>query len=249
LVIDEEKDVLLNSKQLFFNILSYKSHRNNISELINDSTRLISHLITNHTAETGTHYITSSRKEYMTMFYKASGGGIIVGALCTENAVRIHSRKRFFSCIFIFHELCDGIRDDLSHGFHLSYETACNDNNDESFEEGNIKSSSTEFAHLVSKLFRSQFIAFVGNVLLSFPIALLIIYGLDVFFSQNLAIERSDKLLKDLDPFKSKAILHACIAGFYLFISGIISGISETIRCSIRFGKNCEKYFHQSFIR
>jgi site-specific recombinase len=82
LVIDEEKDVLLNSKQLVFNILSYKSHRNNISELINDSTRLISHLITNHTAETGTHYITSSRKEYMTMFYKASGGGIIVGALC-----------------------------------------------------------------------------------------------------------------------------------------------------------------------
>jgi site-specific recombinase len=30
--------------------------------------------------------------------------------------------------------------------------------------------------------------------------------------------------LKDLDPFKSKAILHASIAGFYLFISGIISG-------------------------
>jgi hypothetical protein len=37
-------------------------------------------------------------------------------------------------------------------------------------------------------------------------------------------VERSDKLLKDLDPFKSKAILHASIAGFYLFISGIISG-------------------------
>jgi hypothetical protein len=149
-----------------------------------------------------------------------------------------------FSHAFLFHELCDGIRDDLSHGFHFSYETACNDggNNDESFAEGNIKSSSTEFAHLVSKLFRSQFIAFVGNVLLSFPIALLIIYGLDVFFSQNLAIERSDKLLKDLDPFKSKAILH-CIAGFYLFISGIISGISETIRCSIRFRKELRKVF------
>lgn len=91
-------------------------------------------------------------------------------------------------------------------------------------EQESTKSNYTEFADLVSKLFRSQFIAFVGNVLLSFPIALLIIYGLDVFFSQNLAVEKSDKLLKDLDPFKSKAILHACIAGFYLFISGIISG-------------------------
>jgi site-specific recombinase len=88
-----------------------------------------------------------------------------------------------------------------------------------------------------------------------FPIALLIIYGLDVFFSQNLAIERSDKLLKDLDPFKSKAILHACIAGFYLFISGIISGnignnsvfyqiperIAKSISISRLFGKNLPK--------
>ena len=77
---------------------------------------------------------------------------------------------------------------------------------------------------MVSKLFRSQFIAFVGNVLLAFPIALAIIYGLDVFFSQNMASGKADKLLIDLDPFKSKAILHASIAGFYLFISGIISG-------------------------
>jgi site-specific recombinase len=62
LVIDNEEDVLVKSKQLIFNILSYKSHKNNIADLINDSTRLISHLITNHTAETGTHYITSTRK-------------------------------------------------------------------------------------------------------------------------------------------------------------------------------------------
>jgi site-specific recombinase len=91
-------------------------------------------------------------------------------------------------------------------------------------EQGNTKRNNTEFADLVSKLFRSQFIAFVGNVLLAFPVAMAIIYGLDVFFSQNLAVEKSEKLLKDLDPFNSKAILHASIAGFYLFISGIISG-------------------------
>jgi site-specific recombinase len=30
--------------------------------------------------------------------------------------------------------------------------------------------------------------------------------------------------LQDHDPFESKAILHACIAGFFLFISGLISG-------------------------
>ena len=47
---------------------------------------------------------------------------------------------------------------------------------------------------------------------------------LDVLFQQNFAAEKATKLLEDHDPFHSKAIFHACIAGFFLFISGIISG-------------------------
>ncbi|MDR6464807.1 recombinase [Chryseobacterium sediminis] len=228
LVIDTDEDVLIKSKQLIFNILSYKSHKNNISDLINDSTRLISHLITNHTAETGTHYITSTRKEYMTMFYKASGGGIIVGALCVLKMLYGYIPGSDFSHAFLYSmNYAMGFVMIYLMGFTLATKqpamTAATMTKVLS-EEGNAQRNNTEFAHLVSKLFRSQFIAFVGNVLFAFPVALAIIYGLDVFFSQNLAVERSDKLLKDLDPFKSKAILHASIAGFYLFISGIISG-------------------------
>lgn len=228
LVIDNEGDVLVKSKQLVFNILNYKSHKNNIADLINDSTRLISHLITNHTAEAGTHYITSTRKEYMTMFYKASGGGIIVGALCVLKMLYGYIPGSDFSHAFLYSmNYAMGFVMIYLMGFTLATKqpamTAATMTKVLS-EEGNSQRNNTEFAHLVSKLFRSQFIAFVGNVLLAFPIALAIIYGLDVFFSQNLAVDRSDKLLKDLDPFKSKAILHASIAGFYLFISGIISG-------------------------
>lgn len=228
LVIDTEKDIVIKSKQLIFNILNYKSHKNNIAELINDSTRLISHLITNHTAETGSHYITSTKREYMTMFYKASGGGIIVGALCVLKILYGYIPGSDFSHAFLYSlNYAMGFVMIYLMGFTLATKqpamTAATMTKILS-EEGSNRRNNTEFAHLVSKLFRSQFIAFVGNVLLSFPIALAIIYGLDVFLSQNLAVEKSDKLLKDLNPFKSKAILHACIAGFYLFISGIISG-------------------------
>jgi site-specific recombinase len=228
LVIDREEDILTNSKNLVFNILNYKSHKNNISDLINDSTRLISHLITNHTAETGAHYITSTRKEYMRMFYKASGGGIIVGALCVLKMLYGYVPGSDFSHAFLYSmNYAMGFIMIYLMGFTLATKqpamTAATMTKVLA-DEGNNKSNHTEFAHLVSKLFRSQFIAFIGNVLLAFPVALLIIYGLDVFFSENLAVERSDKLLKDLNPFESKAILHACIAGFYLFISGIISG-------------------------
>ncbi|EJL69185.1 recombinase [Chryseobacterium populi] len=269
LVINNEEDIIIKSKQLVFNILSYKSHKNNISELINDSTRLLSHLITNHTAETGTHYITSTRKEYMTMFYKASGGGIIVGALCVLKMLYGYIPGSDFSHAFLYSiNYAMGFVMIYLMGFTLATKqpamTAATMTKVLS-EEGNNKRNNTEFAHLVSKLFRSQFIAFVGNVLLSFPIALAIIYGLDVFFSQNMAVERSDKLLKDLDPFKSKAILHASIAGFYLFISGIISGnignnsvfyqIPERIAKNLsikrffgaRFAKKLSKYYAKNW--
>lgn len=228
LVIDNESDVIIKSKQLIFNILGYKSHKNNISELFNDSTRMLSHLITNHTAETGSHYITSNGRQYMRMFYKASGGGIIVGALCVLKMLYgFMPGSDFFHAFLYSLNYAMGFVMIYLMGFTLATKqpamTAATMTKVLS-EQGNTKRNNTEFADLVSKLFRSQFIAFVGNVLLAFPVAMLIIYGLDVFFSQNLAVERAEKLLRDLDPFNSKAILHASIAGFYLFISGIISG-------------------------
>jgi len=226
--IDDKSEIIENSKQLFFDILEYKSHKNNLRELISDSTTLRSHLITNHTAETGTHYITSTTRDYLKMFGKASGGGIIVGCLVVL--------KLFFGSL---------PGSDFSHAilysfnyamgfimiFLMNYTLATKQPAMTAAtmakvlsETENTQKNYVDFAHLVSKLFRSQFIAFMGNVFLSFPVALAIIYGLDVLFQQNFAAEKATKLLQDQDPFESKAILHACIAGFFLFISGLISG-------------------------
>lgn len=226
-VIDEERDYLINSKQLFFNILKYKSHKNNLQDLVSDSTRLMSHLITNHTAEMGTHYITSTVKSYMNMFWKAAGGGVIVGALCVLKMLYSYIPTSDFAHAFLFSM-------NYAMGFVMIYlmrftlatkqpaMTAAT--MAKVLSEGSNRSTYMEFAHVVSQLFRSQFIAFVGNVLMSFPVSLIIIYGLEILFKQNFAFEKSGKLLHDLDPFQSKAILHASIAGVFLFISGVISG-------------------------
>ena len=228
LVVDTEEDVLTNSKNLVSNTLKYNSHRNNIRELIDDSTRLISHLITSHTAETGTHYIATSPKEYLKMFWKASGGGIIVGFLCIFKMMMSYSHGSEFSHAVLYSlNYAFGFIIIYLLGFTLATKqpamtaaTMAKVLSDESSSEKNYK----EFANLVAKLSRTQFIAFVGNVLWSFPVALAIIYGMDWFLEKNFAVAKADKLLKDLNPIESKAILHACIAGFFLFISGIISG-------------------------
>ena len=228
LVVDTEEDVLTNSKNLVSNTLKYNSHRNNIRELIDDSTRLISHLITSHTAETGTHYIATSPKEYLKMFWKASGGGIIVGFLCIFKMMMSYSHGSEFSHAVLYSlNYAFGFIIIYLLGFTLATKqpamtaaTMAKVLSDESSSDKNYK----EFANLVAKLSRTQFIAFVGNVLWSFPVALAIIYGMDWFLEKNFAVAKADKLLKDLNPIESKAILHACIAGFFLFISGIISG-------------------------
>ena len=228
LVVDTEEDILTNSKNLVSNTLKYNSHRNNVRELIDDSTRLISHLITSHTAETGTHYIATSPKEYLKMFWKASGGGIIVGFLCIFKMMMSYSHGSEFSHAVLYSlNYAFGFIIIYLLGFTLATKqpamtaaTMAKVLSDESSSDKNYK----EFANLVAKLSRTQFIAFVGNVLWSFPVALAIIYGMDWFRDENFAVAKADKLLKDLNPIESKAILHACIAGFFLFISGIISG-------------------------
>ncbi|TDX83178.1 recombinase [Epilithonimonas xixisoli] len=257
-LINDEQDYLINSKQLFFNILKYKSHKNNLRDLISDSTRLKSHLITNHTAETGTHYITSTFKSYMKMFWKASGGGVIVGALCVLKMLYSYVPASDFAHAFLFSM-------NYAMGFIMIYlmrfslatkqpaMTAAT--MAKVLSEGNSRNTYIEFAHVVSQLFRSQFIAFVGNVLLSFPVSLLIIYGLEVLFKQNFAFEKSGKLLYDLDPFHSKAILHACIAGVFLFISGVISGNLSNSSVFYQIPKRIAKnpfinyFFGQSFAK
>ena len=245
-VFDTPEDTVKNSKQLFLNILNYKSHKNNLKEFADDSTRLLSHLITNHTAETGSHYITSGWKGYTNMFWKASGGGVIVGALCVLKMMYSYSPGSEFShaLLYSFNYAMGFIMIFLMHYTLATKQpamTAATMAKVLSYGE-NTEKNYNSFASVVSKLFRSQFIAFVGNVLWAFPVALLIIYGLDVLLNHNFATDKSDTLLRDLNPFESKAILHASIAGFFLFLSGLISGNvannSVFYRIPMRIAKN-----------
>ena len=228
LIIDQPEDVIVKSKQLIFNILSYKSHKNNISELFDDSTRLISHLITNHTAETGSHYITSSRKEYLKMLWKASAGGIIIGACSILKILYsdLYGSEFWHAAIYAMnYAMCFVVI--YLMGYTIATKqpamTAATMAKVLS-DEKNTKKDYIDFAHFISTLFRSQFIAFVGNIFFTFASALLVIYGLDVLLNNNYGTEKADKLFLGIDMFESKALLHASIAGVFLFISGIISG-------------------------
>ncbi|HET8859534.1 hypothetical protein [Marivirga sp.] len=80
-------------------------------------------------------------------------------------------------------------------------------------------------AELIVKISRTQFIAFVGNVIIAFSVAFTISYSYQYFTGSTVAdTEKALKFIHELDIFESYAIFHAGITGVFLFLSGMISG-------------------------
>lgn len=232
LTIESSHDKAHNSIHLGRTLIRYNCKKNNIRKLIGESTQSIAFEITQHTAKTGEHYITQSKKEYFHMLLTAMGGGLIVGLLCVFKVLLSGAHVSDFGHAVLYSL-------NYSFGFILIYlmgftlatkqpaMTAATIV--QSIQEGMSNSTNKNdrhlsFAKLFAQLFRSQFIAFVGNVIIAFPIALSVVWLSDWLIDYNFAEKKADKLLIDLSPWHSPALFHAAIAGVFLFLSGVISG-------------------------
>ena len=219
-------------------LISINYQRNNVLELFNLSTKRVAFEITQHKAKSGEHYITKNKSEYNKMLRASLGGGAIVGIMCITKLLLSKLDLSPFGSAFLYSM-------NYALGFILIYllgytlatkQPAMTASSFiKSLEEGRKSSKKTmkyeSFAILFSQLWRSQFIAFVGNVFMAFPVALIGVWIIDLLGDTNIAEAKSEKILKDIHPFKSLAILHAAIAGVYLFLSGIIAGsVSNRIK-------------------
>ncbi len=233
LVIDKPEDKKAKSIELAIKLIKYNCLKTNVRKLFNESTQLLSYEITQHTAKTGEHYITESKTEYFKMLYAALGGGLIVGFLCIFKLMLSKIETSDFGHAFYYSM-------NYSFGFITIYVLGFTLATKQpamtaaalisALEDGLKKQGNGDvekhksFAILFARLFRSQFIAFVGNVVMAFPVAFSGIWLIDLAFDYNIAETKWEKLVTDLSPMHSLAIFHAAIAGFFLFLSGIISG-------------------------
>ncbi|MBG6109252.1 site-specific recombinase [Flavobacterium sp. CG_9.10] len=232
LIIEKENDKKTNGIALALQLIKYNCYKNNVRKFIAESTQLISYEITQHTAKTGEHYITETRSEYFKMFRTALGGGLIVGILCVIKVLLSKVEASYFGHAFFYSmNYAFGFIAIYLFGFTLATKQPAMTASAliKALEEGLIKQGRDSekyeaFAILFARVFRSQFIAFVGNVIMAFPISLLGIWLIDYTLDYNIAATKWESLLTDLSPIHSLAILHSAIAGVFLFLSGIISG-------------------------
>ncbi len=227
-----EQEIQTKTIEFSLKLVKLNCRKNNVRKLLNESTQLMAYEITKHSAETGEHYITNSKSEYRHMLLTAMGGGLVVGFLCIFKVLLGKVEVSDFGHAFLYSmNYAVGFIAIYLLGFTLATKqpamTAAT--LAKSIEQG-MKSQAPlsrkheDFAILFSRLFRSQFIAFVGNVVIAFPIAFLLIWGIDFIFDYNIAHSKADKLLNELSPISSPAIFHSAIAGVFLFLSGVISG-------------------------
>jgi site-specific recombinase len=228
-VSEAKKDTIVLARKL----IEYNCDKTNVRKLVNESTQLLSYEVTQHTAITGEHYITKDRSEYFKMFWRAAGGGVIVAVACI---IKIFISKMdnsafgfafFYSlnyaAAFIAIYLCGCTLATKQPAMTASaliraLELGIKDHDVAEDEKHRA------FAEFFARVFRSQFIAFVGNVIVAFPVALLGIWLIDLAFHYNAASTKWFKLINDISPIASPAIFHAAIAGVFLFLSGIIAG-------------------------
>lgn len=240
LAVDTEQDKRENSIYLAIKLIKYNCKKNNIRRLMLDSTQTIAYEVTQHTAKTGEHYITHSKKEYYQMLLTAMGAGLVVGFLCIFKVLlgKFHVSDFGHALLYSLNYAFGFILIYLL-GFTLATKqpamtAAAIVKSVEAGMSGLVNEADRHrsFAILFAQLFRSQFIAFVGNVFVAFPVSLILIWLLQgIAGFQVVDSHKSQALLTDINPIESLAIFHASIAGVFLFLSGIISGsISNKIK-------------------
>ena len=205
-----------------------ENKKHSLKEFFQENISLLAFQVTENAGNTGEHYITTSRKEYWKMLLSASGGGVIVGFLTIIKVLLYYLRVAPFGQAFLYSL-------NYSTGFimiHLTHSTLATKqpamtatNIARSLEVEDSAESVQNLAHLIVRVIRTQFIAFVGNVLVALPVAYLLAAAYFAATGEPIAgEEKALHMVHELHPWHSPALFHAAITGVYLFLAGVISG-------------------------
>lgn len=201
------------------------NREHSLRDLLSRTTDLIALQVTEHASRTGEHYVTSTRSEYWDMWRSATGAGFIVGFMAVFKILLAKLKLAPITEAFAF-SMNYSLGFMLVHVLHFTIATKqpamTASRIAASIHQGDELDS---LVHLVVRVFRSQFIAILGNVIIAFPTALALAWL--VVFQTGHPIVSADKahhMLHDINPIASPALFYAAIAGVWLFLAGLISG-------------------------
>ncbi|MBT0568999.1 site-specific recombinase [Curvibacter sp. CHRR-16] len=213
----------------FVSLVRYESQRGSVRELFSSVTDLLSLQITEHASKTGEHYVASSRAEFLTMFRAAAGAGVFVafmaiikmyiGSLHLAPAWEALGYSLNYGLGFVFIHLCGFTIATKQPAMTAATLAAALD--PRKLAQGRYEA----LAETIAQVSRTQFIAIVGNVLVALLVSTSVAMVWTAYKGASfVSADKAAHLLHDLHPWHSLAIVHAAIAGCFLFMAGLISG-------------------------
>lgn len=221
---------------LFRELVTATARRNSLRSLWQDNVKLLARSVTQQASETGEHYITTDRAQYLQMLRSGAGAGFIIAAMALIK-IQIEGLHLTPAIHTFWVSLNYGLGFVLIHLLHFTVATkqpamtaARLAAAIEETERGTADPA--RLADLLLQVGRSQFVAVLGNVSVALPVAVLLglLYSL-VLGAPVLDAQEVDYQLDQLEPFTGLALFHAAIAGVWLFVAGLISGFFDN-RCA-----------------
>lgn len=211
-------------------LVAADNRKTSLRDVVATQASLLALRVTENAGHTGEHYVTTTRRDYFSMLRSGLGAGLVVGVMAL---LKLLAGGLSLAPVgqAIVYSLNYSLGFMLVHMLHFTIATK-----QPAMTAARIAASVQEaqatrerdlggLADLCVNVFRTQFIAITGNVLLALPTALLLALAWQAVTGTPLAgPAKADALLHDLHPFASLALFHAAIAGVCLFLAGLISG-------------------------
>jgi site-specific recombinase len=209
--------------------------------LFRDNIDLLARNVTENASRTGEHYIAEDRADLGYMFRSSAGAGLVIGFMAMFKILLSYLRAAPLVEAFLFSV-------NYSFGFmlvHVLHWTIATKQPAMTAQRIAASLHSTgrgidldSMAELVNKVFRTQIVAVLGNLATVIPVSWLIAMVYPYVTGQHLVSpQKALHMIQDSDPVHSLALLHAAIAGIWLFVSGLVSGYYDNKALYTRMGQ------------
>jgi len=218
-----------------------------VTNLVRDNVDLLARNVTENASRTGEHYIAEDRKGLRKMLWSSSGAGFIVGFMALLKILLgyLHSPPLVQAFLFSMNYSFGFV---LIHMLHFTVATKQPAMTAQRIAASLHRSATgrgldvDRLAELVNKVFRTQMVAVLGNVLVAFPVAWAIAESVRWYRGEHLVDPiKALHLLNEIDPVNSPALFYAAVAGVWLFVAGLVSGYYDNKALYTRMGQRVQQ--------
>ena len=206
-------------------LLRQTAEHRSLTALLRGTLRSLARKVVEHTGQTGEHYIANTRSEWVNTFWSAAGGGVLTAftAGAKYGIAALPLAPMVAGLAFALNSTGSFVTMQFAHFTLASKQPAMTAASLAAAMED--KRDGDAVVALVEGITRSQFMATLGNVLVTIPASMLLALAWGALRgAPALSPETAAHSLQSLHPFRSWTLPFAALTGVFLWVSSLAAG-------------------------